>query len=70
MHKNRETIDQQQAADILGKIVIHRLSGERLMINKIHGSIAICKSEIVTVITEKPYFATNTVVCKLENLMF
>jgi hypothetical protein len=53
---------------LLASVFTHRNTGEKLRIKKLHGTIATCESEITTVITEKPYLATNTVICKLENL--
>jgi hypothetical protein len=53
---------------LLASVFTHRNTGEKLRIKKLHGTIATCESEITTVITEKPYMATNTVICKLENL--
>ena len=54
---------------VLASVFIHRNTGEKVRIKKLHGTIATCESEITTVITEKPYLATNTVICKLENLI-
>lgn len=53
---------------LLTNVFTHRKTGEKLRIRRLHGTIATCESEITTVITEKPYLATNTVICKLENL--
>ncbi len=53
---------------LLASVFIHRNTGEKLRIKKLHGTIATCESEITTVITEKPYLATSTVICELKNL--
>lgn len=66
---DKNSTNTQLAYDrLLASVFTHRNTGERLRIKKLHGTIATCESEIKTIITEKPYFATNTVICKLENL--
>lgn len=55
--------------DINKNVYIHKLSGERMRIKKLFGSIALCECEITRVITEKPYLATNTAVCNINNLI-
>lgn len=54
---------------LLTTVFRHRLTGEKLKIKKLKNGIATCESEITTVITEKPYLATNTAICSIENLI-
>lgn len=62
------TAPRHELYRVLASVFTHRNTGEKLRIKKLHGTIATCESEITTVITEKPYLVTNTVICKLENI--
>ena len=48
---------------------IHKLTGETLKVIRIKNGVAVCEQENEIVITEKPYLATKTQICKLENLI-
>ena len=53
----------------LNKTFIHKITGERLFIKKVFGQVVLCKSKTTRVISDKPYLATNTVVCSINNLI-
>lgn len=55
--------------DINKNVYVHKLSGERMRIKKLFGNVALCECETTRVITEKPYLATNTAVCNINNLI-
>lgn len=48
---------------------IHKLTGDILKVIQIKNGVAVCEQENEIVITEKPYLATKTQICKLENLI-
>ena len=56
-------------AEVCGSFYIHRISGERLKLVKLYGSVAKCEIEHEIVITEKPYLSTKTVICDTNNLI-
>lgn len=70
MNKNSQTTGTAiDANTVLTTVFRHRMTGEKLKVKKLKNGIATCESEITTVITEKPYLATNTAICSLENLI-
>ena len=49
----------------VGETYTHALTGDRLKVIRLTGEIATCETE--RVITEKPYLATNRVICNIKN---
>ena len=52
----------------VGETYTHALTGDRLKVIRLTGEIATCETETERVITEKPYLATNRVICNIKNL--
>ena len=52
----------------VGESYIHKLTGDKLKVIKIFDGVAKCETEQETVISERPYLATKTQICNLDNL--
>jgi hypothetical protein len=52
-----------------GKTYTHKLTGDKLTVIKLFDGVAKCETEQEIVISERPYLATKTQICKLDNLL-
>lgn len=58
-----------RVAGVSSSFFIHRLSGERLKLVKLYGCVAKCELEHEIIVTQKPYLATKTAICNVNNLI-
>jgi hypothetical protein len=58
-----------RVAEVSSSFFIHRMSGEILKLVKLYGCVAKCELEHEIIVTQKPYLATKTAICHVNNLI-
>lgn len=53
----------------MSKIYIHKLSGKRLTIKKLFGSVATCITDEPIKMPNSNFATTDTIVCSVDNLI-